>query len=71
MENNGLIEKKIINSKPISTEYHLTENGKSLNRVIYELAVFALKESVDEEYANESTRMQIKQNFKETLQIND
>lgn len=68
LETNGVIEKKVINSSPVSTEYYLTERGKSLNKVIYELAVFALEEC-DREYLEESTRMQIKENFKENLQI--
>lgn len=40
MEEKGLIEKRIINTSPVSTEYHLTEYGKKLNKVIYELAAF-------------------------------
>lgn len=71
LENNGIIQKKIVNSVPVSTEYYLTKRGKALNRVIYELAIFALEDCEDEEYAEEATRMQIKQNFKETLKIND
>ena len=71
LENNGIIQKKIINSTPISTEYYLTERGKSLNKVIYELAVFALEDCDDKEYKEESTRIRIKQNFRETLQMND
>ena len=35
MEEKGLIEKRIINTSPVSTEYHLTEYGKKLNKVIY------------------------------------
>ena len=71
LENNGVIEKKIINSSPISTEYYLTRRGKALNQIIYEMAVFALHECNDEYYIEESTRIKIKQNFRETLQIND
>jgi DNA-binding HxlR family transcriptional regulator len=71
LENNGLIEKKIINSTPISTEYYLTERGKALNRVIYELAVFALEECNDKEYDEETTRIRIKKTFRENLQIDD
>lgn len=71
MENNGIVQKKIINSTPISTEYYLTERGKALNKVIYELAVFALEDCDDDEYKEESARIRIKQNFRETLQIND
>ncbi len=67
LEKNGIIEKRVFNTSPISTEYYLTEKGNALNRVIYELAVFALE---DEDFADESTRLKIKQNFKETLRIN-
>ena len=70
LENNGLIEKRILNSTPVSTEYHLTELGKSLNRVIYELAIFALANCDDNECSEETTRLRIQQDFKEALQIN-
>jgi DNA-binding HxlR family transcriptional regulator len=39
---NGIIEKKVLNSFPISVEYNLTKKGRALNKVIYELAIFAL-----------------------------
>ncbi|MGB9979294.1 winged helix-turn-helix transcriptional regulator [Methanobacterium sp.] len=71
LENNGIIEKRILNSTPVSTEYHLTELGKSLNRVIYELAIFALENSDNKECAEESVRIRIKESFRETLQISD
>ena len=70
LENNGIIEKRILNSTPVATEYHLTELGKSLNRVIYELAIFALDNCDDKECAEEAVREKIKQNFKEALKIN-
>lgn len=71
LENHGIIEKKIINSSPVVTEYYLTRRGRSLNRVIYELAVFSLENCNDVEYYEESTRIKIKQNFRDTLKIND
>lgn len=71
LENHGIIEKKIINSSPVITEYYLTRRGRSLNRVIYELAVFSLENCDDVEYYEESTRIKIKQNFRDTLKIND
>ncbi len=71
LESKGLIEKRIVNSAPASTEYYLTELGKSLNRVIYELAVFTLENCDDKECAEEATRMRIKQDFKEILKIDD
>ncbi len=39
MENNNLIEKKINDHE---TEYFLTSKGRKLNRVLYELIIFAL-----------------------------
>ena len=42
LEKNGIVEKKVISVTPLSIEYNLTEKGKALNKVIYELAVFAL-----------------------------
>jgi DNA-binding HxlR family transcriptional regulator len=69
LENNGIIEKRIITSTP-TTEYYLTGLGKSLNRVLYELAVFALENWDDKERIDESTRTQIKEDFRETLKIN-
>lgn len=41
MEKNNLILKKVSNN---STEYHLTDRGLKLNKVLYELAVFGLDE---------------------------
>jgi len=69
LESNGIIEKKITNSKPFSTEYQLTELGKSLNRVMYELVVFDL-DNYGETYEKESTRRRIIEDFRETLEIN-
>ena len=69
LENNGLVEKKVLNTTPISSEYHLTEYGKKLNRVIYELAVFILDESDFVEYKDEEVKNQIKNNFKQALNI--
>ncbi|WP_299522724.1 helix-turn-helix domain-containing protein [uncultured Methanobrevibacter sp.] len=71
LENNGLVEKKVLNTVPISTEYHLTEHGKKLNKVIYELAMFVLYESDYDEYKNEDIKNQIKNTFKQALEISD
>lgn len=71
LEANGLVEKKVLNTSPISTEYHLTNYGKKLNKVIYELAVFVLDESDYDEYKSENVKNQIKNNFKQALEIVD
>lgn len=41
MEQDGLIEKTVLNQ---STEYQLTQKGKRLNKVLFELASFGLDE---------------------------
>ncbi len=69
LEENGIIEKKLLNTKPISTEYYLTDYGKSMNRIIYELAMFTLNHE-DGVYSDE-IKEELKNNFKEKLSIND
>ena len=70
LEENGLIEKRVLNTTPVSTEYHLTEYGKSMNRIVYELAMFTLEDEKDKGYSDE-TRAALKNTFKETLKIDD
>lgn len=68
LEKNGLIEKHVLDTTPVTTEYYLTEYGKSLNKVIYELAMFTLKR---EDSYSEEIRNDLKKSFKETLNIED
>lgn len=68
LEKNGLIEKKVLNTSPVSTEYYLTEYGKSMNRIVYELAMFTLH---DENIYSDEVRNELKNTFKETLNIDD
>ena len=68
LEETGLIEKKVLNTTPVTTEYYLTEYGKSLNKIVYELAMFTLK---DENSYPEDVRMELEKNFKEKLEIDD
>ena len=68
LEENGLIEKKVLNTSPVSTEYYLTEYGKSMNRIVYELAMFTLH---DENSYSDEVRNELKNTFKETLNIDD
>ena len=70
LEENGLIEKKVLSTTPVTTEYYLTEYGKSMNRVIYELAMFTLHDEKDNSYSDE-TRNELKESFKQTLNIED
>ena len=42
LEKDGIIEKKVLNTTPVQTEYCLTEKGRRLNKIIFELFNFAL-----------------------------
>ena len=69
LEKNGLIEKVVLNTTPVTTEYYLTEYGKSMNRIVYELAMFTLYNEKDNTYSDE-VRSELKNTFKEVLEIN-
>ena len=43
MESEGLIERKIIDKRPLRVEYSLTEKGKSLEPILVQMAKFCLK----------------------------
>ena len=68
LEENGLIRKEVLNTTPVTTEYYLTEYGRSMNRIVYELAMFTLH---DEDSYSDETREELKKTFKETLEIDD
>lgn len=70
LEEKGLVEKKVINTTPVTTEYYLTEYGRSMNRIIYELAMFTLHDDDDNSYSSE-TRESLKEDFRQTLGIDD
>ena len=70
LEENGLIRKEVLNTTPVTTEYYLTEYGKSMNRIIYELAMFTLNDENQNKYSSE-TRNALKTDFKQTLGIDD
>lgn len=68
LEENGLIEKKVLNTTPVTTEYYLTDYGRSMNRIVYELAMFTL--SAEDSYT-EDVRNELKETFRKTLEIDD
>ena len=70
LEENGLIRKEVLNTTPVTTEYYLTDYGKSMNRIIYELAMFTLNDDNDNKYTDE-TREALKKTFKAKLEISD
>ena len=65
LESNGLVTKTSIEGSKI-TEYYLTGEGKRMNRIIYELAVFTLEKdgSATDDEAKEFIEL-----FRDTLGI--
>ena len=43
LESSGLIEKVIISKNPVQVRYKLTKKGNDLKNVLFELAVFSMK----------------------------
>ncbi|MFX1316758.1 MAG: winged helix-turn-helix transcriptional regulator [Promethearchaeota archaeon] len=46
----GLIKKSVISATPVMIEYSLTQKGKELNRILFQLAEFSLKNYPNEVY---------------------
>ena len=69
LEDNGIIVKEVLNTTPVTTQYLLTDYGKSMNKIIYELAMFTL-DSENNGYSFEEKEM-LKNNFKMQLNIGD
>ncbi len=70
---NGIIEKKVSNTFPVSIEYELTPKGRALNRIVYELAVFAMnfcKEFNDDRKDN-AFSAQVLETLRKVLNIYD
>ncbi|MDO5824070.1 helix-turn-helix domain-containing protein [Methanobrevibacter sp.] len=65
LESNGLISKTNMDDSKI-TEYCLTEEGKRMNRILYELAIFTLKKDDSATDAESDEFIKI---FKDTLDI--
>lgn len=65
LESNGLISKADPDDSKI-TEYSLTKEGKRMNRILYELAIFTLKK--DDSATDDESEEYIKI-FKDTLDI--
>jgi DNA-binding HxlR family transcriptional regulator len=66
LEQKGIIEKRVINSSPIQTEYHLTVKGEKLNRIIYELFMFATETTAN---PSEEFNLQLKKELKDLFQV--
>lgn len=63
MEDNGLIKRIVDKYDKKNVQYYLTDKGQSLNKIIYEMAIF----SVDSENYTDKTKTELKSVFKEKL----
>ena len=64
------IVKRIVYARiPVKVEYELTKKGKSLNKIIYELAMYTVNTDEYNQYYNEETKDNIRKLFKEKLNI--
>ncbi len=54
LQDSGLIKKLVISVTPVMIEYSLTQKGKNLNRVLFQLAEFSLKNYPAEVYYKKS-----------------
>jgi len=66
MEENGLISRNNDEDKQI-IEYTLTDKGKKLNKVVYELAMFTLTTDLGNEFYDDETKIELENIFKNTL----
>jgi DNA-binding HxlR family transcriptional regulator len=68
LEANGIITKDITCKSPLKIEYNLTQKGQKLNRVIFELAVFAMQ-TCPKELPKEQCKLEAIENLKNTLKV--
>ncbi len=54
LQESGLIKKSVVSITPVKIEYSLTRKGKSLNRILFQLAEFSLKNYPKEVYYTKS-----------------
>jgi len=52
LQNSGLVKKKVVSTTPIKVIYSLTSKGNALNKVLFQLAEFSLKNYPNEVYYN-------------------
>ncbi len=70
MEENNIIIKKVDENNPKNTEYDLTDKGESLNKIVYELAMYTVNTDKYNQYFDEDSKEKIRNLFEEKLGIN-
>ena len=69
MEANNLIKRVVNPNDKRDIEYFLTDKGKSLNKILYDLVIFTLENEDNNDKYSEDTKVKIKELFKEKLNI--
>jgi DNA-binding HxlR family transcriptional regulator len=71
LRDDGIIEKKVSNTFPVSIEYELTLKGRALNKILFELAVFAVNfcEEFNEGSKDNSFCIQVLEALKKALNV--
>ena len=54
LEDDGLIKKIIVSKTPLKAEYKLTNKGKNLDKVLYEIIMYSMKNYSNEVFKNPS-----------------
>lgn len=67
LENQGLIYKKIIeDDSKRNTEYYLTEKGRKMNKILYDMVIFGLYE-LEGDLRDDDFKDEIKKGYEEIL----
>jgi len=69
MQENGLIYKTNEGDNPKNTEYVLTKKVEAVNKVVYELLLFAIENDADNEHYTDHEKIELKEMYKEILRI--
>lgn len=72
LEKDGLIEKNISDiDGVVDISYSLTDHGRALNKVIYELAMYTLNEDINNTIYDDEQKKEIGEYFRDKLNIDD
>jgi len=56
LEEHGVLEKKIVSKSPLTIEYDLTDKGRALKDVLYEMVAFSVNECPSEVFSGKEAK---------------
>lgn len=65
-----IIYKKVYEDRRESSEYYLTEKGKKLNTIMYDMLLYSLDE-LNFSSLNDEKKKELKNNYKKSLNIKE